>query len=123
MINEVIRTPVVVSMTLLLSLPLLNTSHQVFLMTAIMLTGNYNFFNLITCGLVITSLDDAHLPSAATLVQYLSPISNGGFGAVAALLKLPVKLLIALVKLPYKIAVGAAQCPARCVTRVIISTT
>ena len=93
----------------------LTPNFQVFLMTMIMLTGNYNFFNLITCGLVISSLDDNYLPSASTLVKYISPVSNGGLGAVAALLKLPFKLLKSLVKLPYNVLVGAAKCPIRCV--------
>ncbi|KAL5259903.1 hypothetical protein ACHWQZ_G010130 [Mnemiopsis leidyi] len=91
---------------------------QVFLMTMIMLTGNYNFFNLITCGLVISSLDDDYLPSASTLVKYISPVSNGGLGAVAALLKLPFKLLKSLVRLPYNVVVGAATCPVRAVSTV-----
>ena len=82
-------------------------------MTMIMLTGNYNFFNLITCGLVISSLDDDYLPSASTLVKYISPVSNGGLGAVAALLKLPFKMLKSLVRLPYNVVVGAATCPVR----------
>ena len=92
---------------------LILTKPQVSLMTMIMLTGNYNFFNLITCGLVISSLDDSYLPSAATLVSYISPVSNGGLGAVAALLKLPLKILIALLKLPYRVVVGATKCPAK----------
>ena len=85
-------------------------------MIMISFTGNYNFFNLITCGLVISSLDDSHIPSAATLVTYLSPISNGGLGAIAALLKLPFKIVIALVKLPYRAVVGSIKFPVRFVS-------
>ena len=44
------------------------------LMGAIALTGNYNFFNLITCGLVLASLDDSTLPSAASLVRFLTAL-------------------------------------------------
>ena len=82
-------------------------------MTLIVLTGNYNFFNLITCGLCICSLDDTYLPSASTVVSYLSPISSGGLGAIGAIVKLPFKLVISLIKLPYTVIMGAAKCPVR----------
>ena len=81
---------------------------QVFLMVLIMLTGNYNFFNILTCALVITSLEDDYLPSPATLVSYLSPtsVTSGGVSALSTLVKFPFKLLFALFKLPYRIISG-----------------
>ena len=84
-----------------------------------MLTGNYNFFNLITIGLCITSLDDSQLPTAGTLVSYISPVSNGGLGAIAAIFKLPFKIIKSIFKLPYRMLTGSFKFPLRFVFQLV----
>ena len=73
-------------------------------MILIMLSGNYNFFNILTCALCITSLDDTWLPRVSTLVSYLSPvtiIAGGGCAGLKELVMFPFKLIAALVNYPF----------------------